>query len=67
MPAQATAYKIGMLEIQRIRANAEQALGDRFDIRGFHDQVLGSGPLPMPLLEQKINTWVERVSDRSRG
>jgi uncharacterized protein (DUF885 family) len=56
-----------MLEIQRIRANAEQALGDRFDIRGFHDQVLGSGPLPMPLLEQKINTWVERVSDRSRG
>jgi uncharacterized protein (DUF885 family) len=63
MPAQATAYKIGMLEIQRIRANAEQALGDRFDIRGFHDQVLGSGPLPMPLLEQKINTWVERVSE----
>ena len=66
MPAQATAYKIGMLEIQRIRANAEQALGKRFDIRGFHDQVLGSGPLPMPLLEQKINTWVERVSERSR-
>ena len=63
MPAQATAYKIGMLEIQRIRANAEQALGKRFDIRGFHDQVLGSGPLPMPLLEQKINTWVERVSE----
>ncbi|MAI55165.1 MAG: DUF885 domain-containing protein, partial [Gammaproteobacteria bacterium] len=63
MPAQATAYKIGMLEIQRIRANAEQALGERFDIRGFHDQVLGSGPLPMPLLEQKINTWVERASE----
>ncbi|MDA8626786.1 DUF885 domain-containing protein [Pseudomonadales bacterium] len=58
MPAQATAYKVGMLEIQRIRAKAEGALKDRFDIRDFHDQILGSGPLPMPVLERKIDDWI---------
>ena len=57
-PAQATAYKVGMLEIQRIRAKAEEALKDRFDIRDFHDQILGSGPLPMPVLERKIDDWI---------
>ncbi|MDA9366952.1 DUF885 family protein [Pseudomonadales bacterium] len=58
MPGQATAYKVGMLEIQRIRGKAEAALKDRFDIRDFHDQILGSGPLPMPVLEQKIDEWI---------
>lgn len=58
MPGQATAYKVGMLEIQRIRGKAEAALKDQFDIRDFHDQVLGSGPLPMPVLEQKIDEWI---------
>jgi uncharacterized protein (DUF885 family) len=47
-----------MLEIQRIRGKAEAALKDRFDIRDFHDQILGSGPLPMPVLEQKIDEWI---------
>ena len=57
-PGQATAYKIGMLRIQAIRAQAEEALGAEFDIRDFHDQVLGSGQLPMSMLEAKIGAWV---------
>lgn len=56
-PGQATAYKIGMLRIQAIRANAEAALGADFDIRDFHDQILGSGQLPMAMLEAKIDAW----------
>ena len=59
MPAQATAYKVGMLEIQRIRGEGRRRLcKDRFDIREFHDQILGSGPLPMPVLERKIDEWI---------
>ena len=58
MPAQATAYKIVMLEIQRLRAKAQDALKASFDMRGFHDQVLGSGPLPLPELERKIDQWI---------
>jgi uncharacterized protein (DUF885 family) len=48
-----------MLRIQAIRAKAETALGDNFDIRDFHDQVLGSGQLPMSMLEAKIDAWIE--------
>jgi len=57
-PAQATAYKIGMLEILEYRQKAQDALGDKFDIRSFHDVVLGSGSLPMPLLEAQIDRWI---------
>jgi uncharacterized protein (DUF885 family) len=57
-PGQATAYKIGMMEIQRQRANAEAALGDKFDIRGFHDAVLGGGAMPLAILERRVNDWV---------
>jgi uncharacterized protein (DUF885 family) len=59
-PAQALAYKIGGLTIQRLRRKAEAALGPRFDIRAFHEQVLGSGALPLPVLEAKIDRWIER-------
>lgn len=57
-PGQALAYMIGRLEIQRIRADAEAALGDRFDIRAFHDTVLGSGPMPLPTLDRLVRDWV---------
>jgi uncharacterized protein (DUF885 family) len=58
MLAQATAHKVAMLEIQRIRAKAEEALKDRFDIRDFHDPVSASGPLPVPVLERKFDDWI---------
>lgn len=57
-PAQALAYKLGGLAIQRLRRRAEAELGAKFDIRAFHDQVLGSGALPLPILEAKIDAWI---------
>ncbi len=57
-PGQALSYKIGALTIQRLRAEAEAALGPKFDIRAFHEQVLGSGALPLPILEAKIDRWI---------
>lgn len=57
-PGQALSYMVGRLEIQRIRASAEAALGDRFDIRGFHDVVLGNGPLPLSVLADAVQDWV---------
>jgi uncharacterized protein (DUF885 family) len=57
-PGQATSYKIGMLKIEELRRHAETILGDQFDIRGFHDVVLGGGALPMPLLEVRVNNWI---------
>jgi uncharacterized protein (DUF885 family) len=58
MPGQATAYMIGKLKIMELRENAKQALGERFDIRGFHDEVLKDGPVPLYILEEKIDRWV---------
>ncbi|RKT52540.1 DUF885 domain-containing protein [Saccharothrix australiensis] len=57
-PGQALAYMVGRLEIQRMRAEAERALGDRFDIRAFHDVVLGGGPLPLAVLDDVVRAWV---------
>lgn len=59
MPGQATGYKIGMLKISELRAKAEQELGDQFDIKDFHDLVLGSGALPLDFLERQVNAWIE--------
>ena len=56
-PGQALSYMIGRIEIQRMRAEAEAALGDRFDIRGFHDVVLGSGLVTLPTLDRMIREW----------
>ncbi|MBU2878039.1 MULTISPECIES: DUF885 domain-containing protein [Aliiglaciecola] len=59
MPGQATAYMIGKLKIMELRAYAEQTLGEKFDIRGFHDEVLKDGPVPLNILEDKIKVWVQ--------
>jgi uncharacterized protein (DUF885 family) len=57
-PAQALGYKVGQLKLLELKAKAQQALGDRFDIRAFHDQVLDSGALPLDSLEQRIDSWI---------
>lgn len=57
-PGQATAYKIGQLKISALRAEAEAALGDKFDIRAFHDVVLGQGAVPLDVLDAQVKAWI---------
>lgn len=60
-PGQATAYKIGMIKILELRSKAQAELGDKFDIRAFHDTVLGGGALPLSVLEKRVNNWINSV------
>ncbi|KQS54433.1 hypothetical protein ASG17_12455 [Brevundimonas sp. Leaf363] len=57
-PGQATGYKIGEIRLRAIRARAEAALGDRFNVRTFHDAILVDGPLPLDLLDQRMDAWI---------
>jgi uncharacterized protein (DUF885 family) len=61
MPGQALAYKVGMMKILELRERARRELGDAFDIKAFHDQVLGNGALPLVILEQVIEDWIVEV------
>ncbi len=58
-PGQALAYKIGQMKISELRARARSRLGDRFDLRAFHDALLGAGALPLSVLERRMNAWLE--------
>lgn len=63
-PAQALSYKLGEITIKRLRREAEQALGANFDVREFHDTLLQNGSLPLPILEQQINNYIQRKLKR---
>jgi uncharacterized protein (DUF885 family) len=58
MPGQATAYKIGMMKILELRENAKDRLQEKFDIRSFHDTVINSGPVPLNILEERVDNWI---------
>lgn len=62
MPAQALGYQIGNLKFRELRARAEQRLGDRFDIRAYHDQLMAAGPVTLPVLDEVVDDWLERQS-----
>ena len=57
-PAQALSYKMGQMKILELRERAQKQLGAKFDLRAFHDAVLDQGPLPLDLLEAKIDAWI---------
>ena len=59
IPGQALAYKVGQLKIREIRDKAEARLGDRFDVKAFHTEVLKDGSMPLSILEAKIDRWVD--------
>lgn len=64
LPGQACSYYVGMRKILELRERARAKLGTRFDICGFHDTVLGNGPLPLPILEQQVDGWIARGGRR---
>jgi uncharacterized protein (DUF885 family) len=65
-PGQALAYKIGELTMQRLRREATEALGERFDIRAFHDELLSAGAVPMDVLEARMRAWTARQQEAAR-
>jgi uncharacterized protein (DUF885 family) len=65
-PGQALAYKVGQLRILELRGEAQAKLGERFDLREFHEQVVGSGSLPLPVLEAKVRRWISTVAATSQ-
>jgi uncharacterized protein (DUF885 family) len=61
-PGQALAYKLGQLKIRELRGRAEKSLGAKFDVRAFHDEVLGQGALPLNVLEERVTMWIDAQS-----
>ena len=67
MSGQALSYKMGQLEIMRLRDEAEKRLGDRFDIKGFHDTMLTGGAMPLPLLAEAVEDWIQDQASNGTG
>jgi len=65
-PGQALAYKIGQLKISELRTRAEKALGPRFDIRRFHDELLADGAIALDILDDKMESWIANESKKSK-
>jgi uncharacterized protein (DUF885 family) len=60
-PGQALGYKMGQLKIRELRTHAEQELGAKFDVRAFHDVILGRGAVPLDVLDRQVNAWIAQV------
>jgi uncharacterized protein (DUF885 family) len=65
LPGQATCYMVGMMKIVELRERAKNKLGERFDLKAFHDTVLGDGPLPLSVLEENVDAWIAARANRS--
>jgi uncharacterized protein (DUF885 family) len=63
-PGQALAYKLGQMQILELRERARKALGPHFDIRAFHDAVLNEGPVPLDILEIRMNAWIGKQKSK---
>jgi uncharacterized protein (DUF885 family) len=66
-PGQALAYKIGQMKISELRARAKDKLGDKFDLRAFHDAVLGAGALPLSVLEARMDAWIDAQAAKAKS
>ncbi len=60
MAGQALGYKMGQLKILELRAKAQKELGPKFDIKAFHDELLDAGPMPLNMLEERVDSWIAR-------
>jgi uncharacterized protein (DUF885 family) len=65
-PGQALAYKVGQLEILKLRDEAKQHLGDRFDLKAFHAVVLGAGAVTLPVLDERVRAWITSSAPAAR-
>jgi uncharacterized protein (DUF885 family) len=65
-PAQALAYKLGQLKFRELRERARKQLGNQFEIRAFHDEMLNGGVLPLDLLDSRTNSWIQQQKHRTK-